>query len=224
MKSIVLSLGGSVLLSDNQDHDYFQKLIHLLHHISTQYKLYMVVGGGNIARKYIRLGRHLDFNESRLDTLGIEITRVNAKLLTYLLDKTNTVIPSTTDEAKKMKTQIVVMGGTTPGHSTDMVGAELAEKVNAERFIIATNVDGIYDNDPKRYHNAKQLPTVSIDQLIKRYGTSWDSAGKHTVIDGPALKIIKRAKLTTYVVNGARLHQLENALLGRDFNGSKITV
>ena len=181
MKSIVLSLGGSVLLSDNQDRVFFEKLICLLHQMSKQYKLYIVVGGGDISRKYIRLGRQLDFNESLLDTLGIEITRVNAKLLTYLLDKTNKNIPLTTDEAKQMKNQIVVMGGTTPGHSTDMVGAELAEKVNAERLIIATNVDGIYDNElnhwipasyiclmPLKTFVHKSIP-LTVNQLTKMY-------------------------------------------------------
>lgn len=47
---------------------------------------------------------------------------------------------------------------------------------------------------------------------------------KNIVIDGPALGIIKRAKLVTYVVNGKRLDQLEKALTDQSFDGTKITI
>jgi len=103
-----------------------------------------------------------------------------------------------------------------------MVGAEIAEKISADLFVIATNVDGIYDKDPNKYDDAKQLKIVKIDELIENHGTKWESAGKNTVIDGPALEIIKQARLTTYVVNGKRLDQLENAMTSRSFDGTKI--
>ena len=105
-----------------------------------------------------------------------------------------------------------------------MVGAEIAEKVGAELFIIATNVDGIYDKDPNKYSDAKQLKEVSIDQLVEEHGTHWESAGKNMVIDGPSLEIIKKANILTYVVNGKRLDQLEKALSGKSFDGTKIVV
>jgi uridylate kinase len=105
-----------------------------------------------------------------------------------------------------------------------MVGAEIAEKTNADLFIIATNVDGIFDKDPNKFSDANQLKEVKIDQLIKIYGTKWKSAGKNVVIDGPALEIIKRAELATCIVNGKRLDQLEKALTNQSFDGTKIIV
>lgn len=224
MKSIVISIGGSVILSEEADVSFLRKLASLLKKISKQYKIFIIVGGGKIAREYIKLGRELDFDEKTLDSIGIDITRVNAALFTNIISESNKKIPCSTDEAEAMDNPIVVMGGTTPGHSTDMVGAELAEKVGADLFIIATNVDGIYDKDPNKYDDAKQLEKVKIDDLIKNYGTSWESAGKNMVIDGPALEIMKKAKLLTYVVNGKRLDQLENAITGRSFDGTKILV
>jgi uridylate kinase len=134
----------------------------------------------------------------------------------------NKEIPNTTDEAIKLDKPIVVMGGTDSKHSTDLVGAELAEKTHAVRFVNATNVDGIYDKDPNKYKNATQLKEISIDQLISQYGTKWSAAGKNIFMDEPALEIIKRAKLTTYIVNGKRLDQLEKALYGQSFNGTII--
>lgn len=224
MKSIVISIGGSVILSEEADVSFLRKLASLLKKISKQYKIFIIVGGGKIARDYIKLGRELDFDEKTLDSIGIDITRVNAAIFANIISESNKKIPCSTDEAEAMDNPIVVMGGTTPGHSTDMVGAELAEKVGADLFIIATNVDGIYDKDPNKYDDAKQLEKVKIDDLIKNYGTSWESAGKNMVIDGPALEIMKRAKLLTYVVNGKRLDQLENAITGRSFDGTKILV
>jgi len=224
MKSIVISIGGSVILSEEADVSFLRKLASLLKKISKQYKIFIIVGGGKIARDYIKLGRELDFDEKTLDSIGIDITRANAAIFANIINESNKKIPCSTDEAEAMDNPIVVMGGTTPGHSTDMVGAELAEKVGADLFIIATNVDGIYDKDPNKYDDAKQLEKVKIDDLIKNYGTNWESAGKNMVIDGPALEIMKKAKLLTYVVNGKRLDQLENAITGRSFDGTKILV
>lgn len=222
MKNIVISIGGSVILSKEADAVFLKKLSNLLKKISSRYKIFIIVGGGDVARKYIKLGRELDFDEETLDQIGINITRINADILLNSLKISDKTIPQTTDDAKNRDASIVVMGGTTPGHSTDMVGAELAEKVGANLFVIATNVDGIYDKDPNKYGDAKQLTEISIDELIKQFGIGWDFAGKNTAIDGPALKIIKKARILTVVVNGKRLDQLEKVLSGKPFDGTKI--
>ena len=65
---------------------------------------------------------------------------------------------------------------------------------------------------------------ISIDQLIKEYGTDWRSAGKNIVIDGPALKIIKRAKIPTFILNGKKLEELKKAIKNENFNGTKIKI
>jgi uridylate kinase len=222
MKTVVVSIGGSVVLSDEADVLFLKNLTDLFKKICKEYKLFIIVGGGKIARRYIQLGRELGFDEDTLDLIGIDVTRVNARIITNLLGVSNKEIPNTTDEAIKLEKPIVVMGGTDPKHSTDFVGAELAEKTHAVRFVNATNVDGIYDKDPNKYKNATQLKEISIDQLITQYGTKWSAAGKNIFMDEPALEIIKRAKLTTYIVNGKRLDQLEKALYGQSFNGTII--
>jgi len=224
MKSIVISIGGSVILSDHADIAFLKKLGQILKSYSQTYKIYVVIGGGKTAREYIQKGRKLQFTEETLDEIGIDITRVNAKLLTHIIRISNRKIPETTDDAKNMEEAIVIMGGTTPGHSTDMVGAELAEKTQAERYIIATNVDGIYDKDPNKHPNARQLKQVTIDNLIQTYGTDWQTAGKNMVVDGPALQIIKQSKIPTYVVNGKRLEQLQKAISDQSFDGTQILL
>ena len=222
METIVISIGGSVLLSEDADVTFLKEFKILIENLSKNLKIYLVVGGGKTARTYIKLGRKLNFKEELLDKIGIDATRVNAKLLANIFENSNKEIPFTTDAAKLLKEPIVVMGGTTTGHSTDMVGAELAEKTGAEKFIIATNVDGVYDKDPNKFKDAKKIREISIKQLIAKYGTDWKTAGKNVVIDGPALKIIDRAKIQTYVLNGIRLDELEKAITNQSFKGTKI--
>jgi uridylate kinase len=224
MKTVVVSIGGSVVLSDEADVVFLKKLAALFKKISKEYKLFIIVGGGKVARQYIQRGRELGFDEDTLDLIGIDVTRVNARIITNLLGVSNKEIPHTTDEAIQLNFPMVVMGGTDPKHSTDTVGAELAEKTHAVSFVNATNVDGIYDKDPNKHKDAKQFKELHIDDLIKQYGTTWGIAGKNIFMDNPALEIIKRAKITTYVVNGKRLDQLEKALIGQPFNGTTILV
>ena len=224
MESIVISIGGSVIFSEEANVDYFKKFKLLINKISKNYKIFLIVGGGKTARNYINLGRKHNLKENILDEIGIKITRVNAKLFANILEIPIKKIPSTTDEAKKLNSSIVVMGGTTPGHSTDMVGAELAEKIKASRFIIATNVDGIFDKDPNKYNDAKQIKDISIKKLLEKFGDKWDSAGKNIVIDGPALTIIDRSKIPTFVINGKKLDQLEKVLTNQKFDGTIINI
>lgn len=222
METIVISIGGSVLISDEIDPKFYKKLAELLNKLIKKYKFFIVVGGGKIARKYIEFGRKLDLDEKILDDLGIRITRINAQLLSNIINDSNKKIPETTDDALQMREKIIIMGGTKPGHSTDYVGAELASKINANKFIIATNVDGVYDEDPNKNSNAKQIKIITADELIKKYGINWKSAGYNTVIDGPALKEIKEKNISTYVLNGKKLEELEKAILNKNFNGTII--
>jgi len=224
MKNIVISLGGSVILSDDIQPDYFVRLNNLLDSFTEKYKIFIVVGGGKTARAYIKMGRDAGFDEKTLDELGIEATRINAVFLSKAIEESNKNIPLTTDEAKKIGNKIVIMGGTTPGHSTDMVGAELAEKTKAVKYIIATDVDGVYDKDPKKHSDAKKLEEVSVEELIEKQGVTWDAAGKNTVIDGPALKIIHRARIPTFVLNGKKLDEIKQVILGQSFNGTIIKI
>ncbi len=224
MDSIVIVMGGSVVLSDEADPSFYKNFREIIYNIQKNLKIYIVVGGGKTARFYIKMGRKLGFSEEELDQIGISITRVNAKFLSDILKNSNKIIPEAVKDASGNDSQIVVMGGTTPGHSTDMVGAELAEHVDASKLIIATNVDGVYDKDPNSFDDAVKFDEISIEDLIKKYGTRWESAGKNTVIDGPALEIIQRSKIETVVLNGKNINELEKAILGKSFNGTIIKV
>src|SRR3970040_1622604 len=81
MDRVVISIGGSVLVPGDGDHAYIADLARLLSDLSKEFRIFAVTGGGKVSRFYIETGRALGAKERRLDELGIEITRMNARLL-----------------------------------------------------------------------------------------------------------------------------------------------
>jgi len=215
---VVISLGGSLL--SLEDVGYIKKIAHLIKKISDGHKLYVVVGGGRIARDYIRVARNFCQDEKYLDTIGIAVTRLNALLLNSFFMKK---IPETIEGAARMNPPLI-MGGTTPGHSTDAVAAMLAKEIGADRLVIATDVDGIYDKDPKKYGDAKKFDRIHISKLREMAGENWSRAGENAVIDPIACKIIEENRMETVVVNGKNLKELENAIYGKKFKGTVVEV
>ncbi|MDG6218149.1 MAG: UMP kinase [Candidatus Thermoplasmatota archaeon] len=223
METIVISLGGSVLLADDVNEKYFDQLKQLLFSYDNT-KIFVVVGGGPPARKYISMARLLGVPEELLDTLGIAVTRVNALFLVSILLGNECKVPSSFEEAVLSDQSLVVMGGTTPGHSTDFVGAQLASITKADIFVIATNVDGVYDKDPRANNDAVMYSSISAEDLLKTYGSSWKSAGSNMVIDGPALQKIHSEKIPTVVINGGNIDILRRVIDHQPFHGTIITI
>jgi len=218
IKSVVIAFGGSLL---NFDREYFEKFRKFIIKLSREYKIYLVVGGGKTARNYIKFGREMGVSEEKLDRIGIDATRLNARLISCILDANN-IIPESVEDAVDTHSPVVVMGGTLPGHSTDAVAAELAYKSGADILVIATDVKGIYDKDPKKHSDAVLYNELYVEDLIDRYGTEWRKAGENVVIDGPALDIIRKATYRVVVVDGRDIENMEMAIRGKDFVGTKI--
>jgi uridylate kinase len=225
MTNIVLSIGGSILTPEGKEVEYINSLAALLKRLSPENKLYIVVGGGPLARNYIKIARDLGLNEISLDDIGIAATRLNARLLIAALDEFAYPVPAETFKeafVQAKKFSIVVMGGTHPGHTTDAVAMMLGEFVGADKFINVTSVDGVYSADPKIETTATKFDKMTPDQLIEITSKSTAQAGPHIVIDPLAAKIIKRSGITSYVLSGEDLTALENAIIGKPFNGTII--
>ena len=213
---IVISLGGSLLYPLNEE--YIGRVANFIKNCKEE--LYIVTGGGKIAREYIKMARKFGADEKYLDKIGIAATRINAMLLASSFQKR---IPHTIEAASRMAPP-VIMGGTTPGHSTDAVAAMLAAAIKADMLIIATDVDGIYDKDPKKYRDAKMYKKIHVDKLLHLAGKGWKKAGANIIVDAIACRVIKRAKIKSVVLNGRNLKQLENAIYGGQFKGTEIIV
>jgi len=222
---IVISIGGSIVSKEKINVEYIKKVSEIIRKASHNYKLGLVVGGGRLAREYIKAAKELTQNAYILDQIGITSTRLNAMLfLANLSDIAYPKIADTIDEAIEYleSSNVVIMGGTEPGHTTDAVAALLAERANAERLIIATNVDGIYDKDPKKFPDAKKLEKLTFNELIKIVMSIEYTPGVNAVIDHLAAMIIARSKIKTYVIFGEDLEELEKAIYGKDVKGSVI--
>lgn len=225
MEPVVLSLGGSVLVREEGDTAYIRKLAKILIGISSNFKLYVVTGGGKIARYYIKAGRDLGASESFLDESGIEVTRLNARMLiTALGDHACHSPPKNYDEAVHAgKTcSIVVMGGVSPGITTDAVSALLAERVKARRLVNATSVDGAYTADPKKDPGAQRIPQMTHKELVALVGTGSVGAGPNHVFDAVGAKVLERSKISLAIVDGNDLANLRDALEGKNFKGTTV--
>ncbi len=223
--TVVISVGGSILIPDQNDSVYIGKLANMLKSVSKTVRVCVVVGGGKIARYYTVTGRELGGNENQLDLLGIGCTRLNAKLLALALgDVSSTDIPVDVRTAEKMfqKGGIVVMGGTEPGHTTDAVAAMLAKGLGARLVINATSVDAVYSDDPRKNPNAERYDRLTIDRL-EELVYSDHGAGKSSVFDPLGVKIAKEEGIDIAMVDGRNLAELENAILGKPFSGTYIT-
>jgi uridylate kinase len=222
-KKIVIKLSGRIFGMDNVKvlKDYASFLVK----ISKICQPIVIAGGGNIARHYISHARSSGADESTLDELGIEISRLNAKLLIYALkNKAYSHPPTTLQEVKHAVDDglIVVTGGLHPGQSTNGTAALIAEKINAEQFLNATDVNGVYDRDPNKFKRAKQFKQIELKNLKNMLVHEDSIAGGYDLMDIVALKIIERSKIKTRILK-ADTKIIEKAIKGLDV-GTKIVL
>ena len=176
----------------------------------------LVAGGGKIARYFINHARSSGADESTLDELGIEISRLNAKLLIYALkDNAYPHPPTNLTEVKQAVDSglIVVTGGLHPGQSTNGTAALIAEKINAAEFLNATDVDGIYDSDPNKNKKAKQFKRIELKDLRSLLVHEDSMAGGYDLMDIVALKVIERSKIKTKIIK-SDIKTIEKAIKG----------
>jgi uridylate kinase len=222
MNRIVIKLSGS-LFSENAAKTSLQKYATMFKSISRKTQLVVVAGGGQIARHYINVARSFGVDEASLDELGIEVSRLNAQLLVYALGKqAHPHIPKNLKEVVEAVDtgKIVVTGGLHPGQSTNATSVQIAEKINASMFVNATDVDGVYDADPKTHKNAKLLKTVKLRNLRSMLVHESTMAGAYDLMDIVALKVIERSRIPTRVIK-ADVNAIKRAIKGADV-GTKI--
>jgi uridylate kinase len=217
---VVVKIGGhlfpSCLIKDK-----IRVFIETLRQLKREgHSLVVVTGGGKEARKYIEAARALGGSETTCDLIGIMVTRINARILISGLGTDAYLEPPTDLEEvrKAFETgKIVVLGGLQPGQSTNAVGILSAEAVGADLFINATDVDGVYTEDPKRVSEAKKLDIIEVDELLKIVVEGELQAGSYKLFDLLAVKTVKRSGIKTVIIDGRVPENIE-----RIINGEKI--
>jgi uridylate kinase len=225
-RPVVVSIGGSVLLTGADDRGYLTALADLLRRVGSTVPLVVTTGGGRTAREYIRLGRELGLTEVELDEIGIEVTRLHARLLAARIGAPTPAHPPATIALavhEVARASPVVLGGTEPGHTTDGVAALLAARLRAARLVNATDVDGIYDENPRTHPQAKRLDRMAWPEFrTKVHAATSGEAGQNFLFDRLGADTLARANIPLLVVAGRDLANLEAALRGDEFRGSRV--
>ena len=215
---VIVKLGGH-LFPDKLDTKRiiaYSKVIMELH--ASGHQIVIVVGGGRIARKYIDAARTLGASEFICDILGIAISRVNAQLLITSLGEIAYPQPITSLEQALMVSKsdrIIVLGGLQPGQSTNAVAGLVAEAYQADLFVNATDVDGVYSADPDEVPHAKKLDQISPENLQQLLLSKSSKAGDYALFDPVAIKIIERSRIPTRIIDGRAPANIIAAVQGK---------
>jgi len=215
---VVVRVGGSVVASP-LNAQLIGEYVDLLKTLKRQgHEVVAVVGGGSLAREFIRVAAELGLEETRRDWAAIHVSRLLSQLFVLCLgDAGCGVVPVSVDEAEACLKQgkIVVMGGLRPGMTTDSVAALIGERVKADLLVKGSNVDGIYSKDPKKYPDAEKLDKLKFEDLAKLLEADSHRAGINQILDPEAAKILRKSRLKTVVVNGYDAENVAAAVKGK---------
>jgi uridylate kinase len=225
----VLKIGGSLLFDSEQklDLERFNQIASIIQQIKREgHELVLVVGGGVLAKKLVEKGKVLGANRKALDQLGIAATWVCAQLMIAALEDIAHPTPVMTEEqlVKLQETdKLLVLGGLHPGQSTNAVAARAAEIFGAKVLINVTDVDGVYDKDPKESPEATLLSEMTLDKLRNIVSSLTNEPGAYPLFDKRALEIIGRAGVEIWFVNGKDPKNIIHAVNNRKI-GTRVTI
>ena len=229
-KRLLLKLSGEVLAGEKGTGIDFDKVIEVCESVKKCVNLgvevAIVVGGGNFWRG--RTSGKMD--RTRADHMGMLATSINALALADALEqldvnaRVQTAIemrqiaePYIRNKAIRHleKGRVVIFGCGTgnPFFSTDTAAALRAAEIGADVIFKATNVDGVYDSDPKLNPDAKKYDTLSHHEVL---------AKQLHVMDSTAASLCMDNDIDILVFNLNNPDNIVSAVLG-DHNGTLVT-
>ncbi len=182
-KRVLLKISGEALAGDKHfgfDSEVVDKVVDQLVELNKMgVGVGVVVGGGNFWRG--RQGNNIE--RTTADYMGMLATAMNALALQDAIEKRGvpTRVQTAIDITKvaepyarrkairhleKGRIVIFACGTGCPFFSTDTAAALRAAEIEAEIILLAKNVDGIYDSDPKTNPNAKKYAEMSYMDFI----------------------------------------------------------
>jgi uridylate kinase len=226
---VIISVGGSLVVPtsgvDTTFLSKFNKFIRkqLLAYPDRQF--FLIIGGGATARHYRDAGREVLGHELTLDDLdwlGIHATKLNAHLVrTIFRDVAHPYILKHYEIIRKVGERVVVAAGWKPGWSTDYDAVLLCEDYGAETVINLSNIDKVYDKDPKKSSDAKSYDAISWSDFRKIVGDKW-VPGINAPFDPVAAKKAQDLGIKVVVLDGADFDNVESYMEGREFVGTVI--
>lgn len=223
-ETIVISLGGSLIIPDQIDVAFlknFKKLI--LAEVAKGKKFLIITGGGKLCRRYQEATKEIT-NPSRdnLDWIGIASLKLNAELVRVIFDEfASEQIVLNPSELFSFEKPIVVGAAYRPGGSTDWDAVLGARTIKAKKIINLSNVAYVYDSDPKKNPEAKKFEKISWKDYRKLIPEDWDP-GLNLPFDPTASKLAEESGMEVIILKGEPLSNLENCLQGKEFQGTTI--
>lgn len=186
-KRILLKLSGEGLMGDKS----FGMSAEVIDNLARQIKdvhdagveICLVVGGGNIFRGAKEASKGM--NRTVADHVGMLATVMNALYLQNALEKIGVQarvlsglnIPEVCEHyiyrralrhLEKGRVVIFAAGTGSPYFTTDTGAALRASEMQCDVILKSTQVDGVYDSDPKKNPDAKRYDAVSYDEVIEK--------------------------------------------------------
>jgi len=226
-ETIVMSVGGSLIVPDHIDTDFLIKLKTFIDAQTANGRRFIIIaGGGRTARRYQDAASEVtQLTSDDLDWMGIHATRLNGHLLrTIFRDSAYKVMITNPDEVLDVPKaeKIIIASGYRPGCSTDLRAVQIAERVGAKKVINLSNIDYVYTDDPRTNPDAKKLEDISWADFRALIPTDWDP-GMSAPFDPIAAKEADEKGIEVAVINGNKPEALNDYLENKEFIGTKIS-
>lgn len=224
-ETIVISLGGSLIIPDELDLDFlkdFKELI--LSHVKQGKKFLIITGGGKINTRYNNAAKQLGNPiDKDLDWIGIASLRLNAELMRVIFaEYAHSQVINNLAEPLSFERPIVIGAAHQPGRSSDWDAVEGAKNVGAKKVINLSNADYVYDSDPKINPEAKKIEKVSWADYRNIIPKEWTSR-LHSPFDPVASEAAEKEEIEVVIMNGKPIDNLANYLKGEKFAGTIIS-
>lgn len=224
MQTKVISLGGSLIFPDKIDTTFLKNFIGLINEEAIKGKRFIIIcGGGAINRQYNSAAKELIRpSDDALDRIGIATTRMNASFVRELFGDLayENILDNPTKKAKTDR-KVIVGCGWKPGCSSDKDAVLAAKTFKADMVINLTNVDYVYDKDPRMDGNAKRIEKATWKEFRKIVGDKW-TPRLNAPFDPIAAQLAEKMKLKVVIAKGSDIENLKNILDGKQFKGTVV--
>ncbi|PIZ86039.1 UMP kinase [Candidatus Nomurabacteria bacterium CG_4_9_14_0_2_um_filter_32_10] len=224
METVIISLGGSLIIPEEIDVDFLRDFKELIiSQIKLDKKFVIITGGGRLCRKYNKAAEEISKpSNDDLDWIGIASLRLNAELLRVIFGEYahNEVIINLT-QSFSLEKSIVIGSAYKPGWSSDWNAVQAAKTVGAKKVINLSNTDYVYDSDPKINPNAKKIEKISWLEYRKLIPKDWNP-GLNSPFDPVASEIAEEEGMEVIIMNGKPIDNLAKYLNGEEFKGTVI--
>ena len=224
MKTVILSLGGSIIVPDEVDYFFLKDFkSFVINYIKKDYRFIIFCGGGQTNRKYNRAARRVSYVKDKdLDWIGIMSSRLNAELIRVIFgDLAYKKVLYNPNKKVTTKKQVIVAHGLKPEYSKDYYSVHIKKKMNIKEILNLTNISYVYDKDPSENPDAKKIKEISWKDYRKLIDKDW-SPRLSTPFDPIASKEAQQQKNKVVILKGTDLKNLEKYFEDREFEGTVI--